>query len=277
MNLSTQIGFFKDGVTTFKINDIEYTMHNYVLKEMSIFYGIFDDKLNLHNIELKFPISQEIVESVLIFMYDSTKKILSENIKCIIDIIDIVCFMKYLGIDIKKIDKITKNMMKTKTIDNFIDECVNIVNSSELYYVFNFCKIIDKTSSIQYMDKFKLSNFPIEFSAYCIKKIIKCEFNECKFDITSIGGPRVSLDVITNIYEKFGFDIIHSIHFEKVTIPKPILSYKFEIILMTKFIVNDKEIKISNINKPHNSYYLINIFDTVVTHIVKLLFDITTL
>jgi hypothetical protein len=277
--------FSKENMSTFKINGIEYTMHNYILRKMSIFNVLFEENICKDGmLELKWSISNKIINLIFVCMYRnnfdeliSFKKNFENTISYYITIIS---FLKYLGIDEEHIINVC---MDIDLID-FVDQCSKLEYDPEMKYIleksdYGFIKNCDIEKNIKKILKMK---FPNDFKIKLIQKIIINDDNFSDFTIIFgvtylygsypdihydiINEKNITMDEIEDFYKKFNFEIT---------------SYEIEHSNMqiTKICINDKNIEIENLIEKCDIIGTIgwNISNVISMHIAKLLIGIETL
>lgn len=267
--------YISSHITFFKINGREYAIHNFVLEKMAVFAAIFIDKIDDSNVlELSFPVSEENIEKVFSMVYDfDEKKICTESIR---DALEIVSFMKYLGIDIDTIEEIAKVMINSQYISKFIDGCADLESyDTDLLLLSKYTSDYYSESINDITKKIKNLNFPTEFFIHIIKKLVKRGISKNNLDIklSDCHNKTFIMDHIPRYYANHGINIKqHLIHCDKIIYSSP-QTYKFKIPVVTKFVVDDAEVKITDDNEPYFSDSIINLTDTVATHIATLLWE----
>jgi hypothetical protein len=195
----------------FKINGIEYVLHSHIIKTMSIFEVLTDCNINLSLeyilqnriqrsliFEINWNISSEKVVKILHIVNDKSYKII--NTDNLSDNLEIIAFMKYLGVS-QNIMKSSISNMVDGSIINFISKCKDIAYDDNMMFIFdNFYQWHLATSEQAYqrrtsecfknlLDKIISPHFPIKFQKKVIRKIVRANFTnyveECVHESTS--------------------------------------------------------------------------------------------
>jgi len=246
--------FHPNNIVTFKLNDIPYALHQYILDKLDIFKVIEDCPNEMIN--LIWNISPENAEIFFSIIVNDNYDIIRNNDNCIAKCVQIISFAKYVGIDTDDVRMITWSLLHKKTIVEYIRECDNLQYDNTMSDMFNIMrKDFDKKSAGRLIPILKSSNnFPIKFK-------FDVMFELLKYDLLRIAGLRglaisqqnlsscdqhdmCAIDkdnVFYRIFENYGFPIqSHSIHYSK----RIFKNDKFRIRESTRRIfIDDVEIK----------------------------------
>jgi hypothetical protein len=265
--------FTTDNITYVKINKHTYCFYNFIIKDLDIFSCIFIDKINdPHNIlELSFDVPEKIIENVFHYLYNFSKILLFNNMT-LKDGIQTVLFMKYLGVDVSKIESVIETITRNKYIDEFIVECKELTYTPELLQFVSICKDECKETFIfnEILLEISSLNFPIEFSIQTLKKIIISDIKEQRFELHGYSGT-ISFDIVSGIYKNYNINMQHTIQWQAI-------SKNYTLDISVKYFVNNKEI-----NNAIRCYQIsfagwgINLTETIALHIANLLLNIETL
>jgi hypothetical protein len=116
--------FSDDSISKIIINKHVYIIHNYILKKMDIFNVLFDANSNGKTLEIEWPISIENVNKLLLCIYENNFSSFKEN-KSLPHCIEIISFMKYVGINEECVIKVCE-FMTPDIFGDFIMECNKI-------------------------------------------------------------------------------------------------------------------------------------------------------
>jgi hypothetical protein len=183
--------FCTKNMTTFKINQVEYVMFNHILKTMSLFEVLKDCEMD-QMLQIKYNISPEKINVTfhIINNNDYAKINLDDKLS---DHLEIIAFMKYLGIHDNVMEDVIGRMTKGSIID-YIDKCKtipyddNMMFFFENYHFWRFKKNENESSLISmfkyFIKKINVPHFPTDFQRKVIKKMIMISFpfpkGECK-------------------------------------------------------------------------------------------------
>lgn len=197
--------FHAKNLTLVVINDVEYMLHNYVLKE-TIIDNILKDCEADNVIKLTCDVADENIDHAIHCLYETTYG--KNNKLSMSACIDIVQFLSYVGISNEKIDTIIYFIIQESVdVDAFglICECIELTYSEHLDQVinsiFNYCQrnglddgTFDKNNLLSITTILREINFPTDKKIYIFGFIVQ------HTDIYS--------DTIEEIYQLFGFNNI---------------------------------------------------------------------
>ena len=265
-------------ITFFKLNGDTYCIHNFVLEKMSIFNVIFEDKIaDSTMLELTFPVSNDAIKNVFGIMYCSPIQFSSNEIKYALEV---VSFMKYLGIDVNIVTDVSKCLMKDKEINEFINACQHIKYHPDLLLFIEYLDTNNVYVIRTVIDKILSLKYPLQFTEKIINTIVYkrgCAYN---LDVTFEMCARKKIDSlhITSYYKKYDIDInSYSFVYDQEIISIAQL-FETKIPIIKKFIVDGKEIKIiTDYPQNNNNLVMINLRSTIAAHITNLLLGLETL
>jgi hypothetical protein len=303
--------FTFQNLTTFKLNNIEYVLFNNIMKEMVIFNILFDENNDIFKgkiLELNWPVSIEIVDNVFKCMYASWLKHpnITENFllpfkyynktDCIRYCLEVISFMKYIGIEQSIINIVTQYILKDMGLESFRIGSSELEYCSDLKYILlnNYVCMPKYKSNSTYISSIPdilFLNFPIDFKIEIIKRIIIYSQNMNEFKILfyiNLSSKRimelyntVSLCSINEIYKKIiGRAITYHINHSDTQI--------------TEILINDKQIEYQDMIKinylewekygyPYKEsgdrceIKTCNVLEPIATHIAKILLNIIEL
>lgn len=270
--------FGKNSLTSFKLNDINYVLHNYVITKMDLFSSLTDSNIIMDDeISLTFNISPENANIVFHGINDisylkSYKNITVKSCR------EIISFMKYVGIDCNIMRTILKNLLKHMDIIRYVTDYSEVKNCCKfeldtLIYHFYWSKNCfclndyDVSLEISKMsEKIKFSIFPITVKIDIVKNVIRvlskdaiCKCNSCD----RFGLLCWHYGLVNDFYHFYGF-----------TVQMQDISIRWDSGYdgVTKFYVKNKCV--------HN-YYIndekMNLVDIIINHIAKLLLNVSEL
>jgi hypothetical protein len=189
--------FILDNLIVFELNNVKYALPDKILKEMSIFNILFDDDNDVFNksiLKIKWSVTPEIIDNVFKCMYnicaglsDITENFLFNTMDHVKYCLDVVSFMKYLGIDCNIINIVIKHILKGIDAANFCLKCLEFDYCSDMIYILRTNYMIGEhilnSNNIQYFEDISSSHFPIDFKIESLKRAIICSRNIKEFDI----------------------------------------------------------------------------------------------
>jgi hypothetical protein len=270
-------------ITTIKINENMYHIHNCILDQMDIFKVMHDtENIGTRIFEITWPISQEIINKIFMCMYKNDFSIFKKQKQESMNYcLETVSFMKYLGINEKNIIIACDNMTPLHFLD-FCIACDKTKFHSEIKYIYRKLYSAGKCSNValakQTIKEILINNFPIDFKKEIIKDLIKHDQNIVSnfniiFAITQIYSGNenwkqnkicnetITLDYIKEFYKIFGFK----------TISYVITHDKFRI---TQIKINGENIEINNLISECliPGTIGVNISKAIIEHLLSLLF-----
>jgi len=174
--------FCTKNMTPFKINNVEYTLHNYILETMSIFNALKDCKMDCA-LEIHWDISVEKINTVFHCVVDRDYDKMNKYY-VLLDRLEIIAFMKYLGIS----DEIMKGILAIwfdGNVIDYIDKCSSVTYDDNMMFIFDNVHnwyliklgcgymMYELTEKIDVLvGKITKRQFPINFQTKVIKNIV---------------------------------------------------------------------------------------------------------
>lgn len=273
--------FQTESLFTFTINNISYSLHEFVLKKMDIFNGILNKEIsNPESFNITFDnVTAEQVECVFHRIYGMHN---DYSCKDVAKILILESFMKYLGIDVKTIDGTIDYIYANMSLDSFVNQCTDLhfcpellrhmescvgATNKDLLTKINYFKYFDAAAKIEFSKKmFSLmysiqrSNFDILCGLYATSSMPGWHnLHRC---MDGENGPYMLNKYIVNYYHNACIDVND-------------LCIVHQNNKVMHLLINNKKIELcGDITPSHDAIIGVNTHDTIVDHIVKIIFGI---
>uniref|UniRef100_A0A6C0CAC9 Uncharacterized protein n=1 Tax=viral metagenome TaxID=1070528 RepID=A0A6C0CAC9_9ZZZZ len=211
--------FAVENMTLFKINCIEYALHNHIIKTISIFDVLDDCNINsslehvLHNralkndsepLEINWNISSENVVTVLHIINGKCYDLIDPNGE-LSNHLEIIAFMKYLGVSQDIMVRVVSKIVNGSVYD-FIGKCSNIVYDDNMMFIFdNFHRwnLTDRQISTydtlgnlkHFIQRLTVTHFPAKFQKRIIKKMVRINITSYVYDYVHSNTSEIIKDI----------------------------------------------------------------------------------
>jgi len=174
--------FSSKNIVRFKLNDIEYALYDHIIKDWAIFNVLMDCEVN-DILELKWDISFKNVEAIFSFICEYDFEL--SNQEHMETCIEIISFMRYIGVREALIQEFVRDMTSGGTIPEYIDQCCKITYDDSMLCVFDVI-LKNRAEKLGFQNRmFKkicATDFPDEAKIYILRNLIIPRINRLMYE-----------------------------------------------------------------------------------------------